>query len=272
MASKTSTQTFSLTVKLTAFSLLIWLTGCMQSPIIATIAQPAPTVRQLTTADCLNHDTTADAFCNAQAAMLLASTVRFEIYNWWIQQDGVGAVKRYGVGHGTVKDGRYLVTHNHFSSVAYGGERPESASLVLFNADGEQIALLSGIELKAVEISAETLIIDFGDVNGQGYFDTLNIPSASFAPDNTVLIESNEVVAQINWDDTRSFIDWTKIRTVENEDGVLTVVLDNEIVAGASGGGIFLNGQHIANNWKSVQLLGAAGELVDAYSVAALND
>jgi negative regulator of sigma E activity len=40
---------------------------------------------------------------------------------------------------------------------------------------------------------------------------------------------------------------------------------------GASGGGVFWNGNHIAINWQTVRLLEEDGEVLEQFSTVALN-
>jgi hypothetical protein len=43
------------------------------------------------------------------------------------------------------------------------------------------------------------------------------------------------------------------------------------VLGGASGGGIFWNGYHIANNWTLVEMIGADGTILRQMTTAALN-
>jgi hypothetical protein len=57
--------------------------------------------------------------------------------------------------------------------------------------------------------------------------------------------------------------------TVEN--GVPRIVLADGAMAGASGGGIFWDGYHIANNWRVKRILDSIGERSSQITTAALN-
>ncbi len=135
--------------------------------------------------------------------------------------------------------------------------------------------VLQGIPEAAVSQPAhdeegQTLILDFGELGGQGLFDLFGVPSAHFDTGRT--IPAGADVAQVNWDGGRARIDWVPVRESRTEDGVSILVLPNELLRGASGGGIFYNGRHVANNWSTSRVEGAVtGSVIDSYSVAAVN-
>ena len=55
------------------------------------------------------------AQCRAQEDAILAATVRLAIHGWIEIEDGYDVIRIPGtISHGTVIDGRYLLTHNHF--------------------------------------------------------------------------------------------------------------------------------------------------------------
>ncbi|MDJ0756587.1 MAG: hypothetical protein QNJ45_23840 [Ardenticatenaceae bacterium] len=247
------------------YCFLLWMFGLMIAALILayqvlnrttsvlTFAYPGSTqpLRRLPAPEILS-ETQAKA-----AAALLASTVRLEI-------DGAG------ISHGTVMNGRYLVTHNHFSSnmTAYPAE---GRVFSLYRTDGRP--LINHSPLTKIAVVAEDqkmLVLDFGEFEGQGYFDLLGVPSAAF--DTSTQLAAGAEVAQLNWDGYVAHIDWIIVREVREERGVAILVLDNALQPGASGGGIFYGGRHIANNWSTNHIEEVfSGEVVDAYSVAMLN-
>ena len=217
------------------------------------------------------HPTTARAHNQlAVEQTILASTLRFEMRSGMIFQNGAGLLKLWGVGHGTVKQGRYLVTHNHFDSIVFSdelGNMSETLSLSFYKADGSLLTHLTNHPATA-QFVGETVIFDFG----AGFFDRLGVPSATFVSNAQGLIRPNATVAQINWNQSRAFVEWTTVRSVTVRDGISVIELDNAVIKGASGGGIFLNGQHIANNWKVISISNAnSGVVSDSFTVAALN-
>jgi hypothetical protein len=72
---------------------------------------------------------------------ILKATVRFYIETWVVNAGDAGYDIDYSSGHGTVKDGRYLVTHNHFNvplSIRPRDGEPELyTTLILANSRGE---------------------------------------------------------------------------------------------------------------------------------------
>ncbi|MDJ0752141.1 MAG: hypothetical protein QNJ45_01380 [Ardenticatenaceae bacterium] len=197
---------------------------------------------------------------SAEEDALLATAVRLHIH---------GA----GVSHGTVMAGRYLVTHNHFPfdlSQITTNPTEQFKSFSLYRADGRPLIDHSPLtNIVVISEKAETLVLDFGKFGDQGFFDFLGVPSAQFAHDKK--ITAGFEVAQLNWNGQQAYIIWVKVREVLLLDGVPTIVLESTLAEGASGGGIFLNGQHVANNWSTVTIE-ESGQVIDIYSRAARND
>lgn len=187
---------------------------------------------------------------------ILASTLRIEISTWMMYVEDHGYVSYSGDGHGTVIDGRHLVTHNHFQAplldLMADDENSELATVTLYMADGQQ--LWQG-PLTAMDVAfedSETLLFEFQDKNGRGLFETLGVPSAEFEvlPQNSVQLGTE--VAQINWDNRQAHVQWTKVEAITKEGDTLVIRLSDCLVPGSSGGGIFMDGVHIANNWSKV--------------------
>ncbi len=78
-------------------------------------------------------------------------------------------------------------------------------------------------------------------------------------------------VAQIDWDGRTTRVDWVPVREVTLESGVPRLKLDDGAMVGASGGGIFFQGQHIANNWRVEEQIDASGAVVGQFTTVALN-
>jgi hypothetical protein len=118
----------------------------------------------------------------------------------------------------------------------------------------------------------ETLVLDFGTKsNGQGYFEWLGMTSASFMGWQDVPLQPGDEVAQIDHDGEHSFITWTRVNEVITNDGVPRITMQNDLIGGASGGGVFWNGFHIANSWGIIEHVGEDGQVYLRTSVAALN-
>lgn len=214
--------------------------------------------------------------CETLEQQIMDSVVRLE-YRLGDEIDGSGRPKR--ISHGTIKDGRYLVIHNHFVNPLEHQQDSldgEMNSLAVYKANGRLLYMHTGASTIAVAAEEEeTLVLDFGvKDNGQGFFDWLAVPSAPFKSWQEVSLKPGDEVAQVNYDGQKTFLTWTTIVDVEEDDGVPRIVVSNGLSHGASGGGVFWNGHHIANNWINWELLETAGEggnVVAQASIAALN-
>lgn len=208
-------------------------------------------------------------------ARILSSTVRFQVNYWGVKSDESGYMIESTIGHGTVKDGRYLVTHNHFSEPF--SKNPDVnaqdiyAQVRLYSAGGIELAELSGKEVTIVLQDEETLILDFKERNGVGLFEALGLSSADFTAPGSLTLEPGTKVAQIDWDGTASRVDWTTVQAATNKNGVSRLVISDGLMPGASGGGVFINGYHLANNWTTVEEIDNTGAIVNQYSTAAID-
>lgn len=225
-------------------------------------SQPvAPEV--IPTPSCADPTPEIMADCQAQAEIILASTVRLEIH-------GQGG----GIGHATVVGGRYLITHNHYpvsgDALGRGGDGLVSAVSV-FKNNGDIVlvkAPLAYFTVAAVE--PEAMVLDFQTYGGVGFFDSLGVPSIEsrswgneFGP--------GAVVAQVDWDGSKANVIWSQVTAV-NTNSVTYIELDSFVEQGASGGGVFQNGVHVGNNWSRLTDKDAdSGEVLRQYSVAAVN-
>jgi hypothetical protein len=54
-------------------------------------------------------------------------------------------------------------------------------------------------------------------------------------------------------------------------DDVPRLILSSQLLKGASGGGVFWNGNHIAINWQAVRFLTEDGEVLEQFSTVVLN-
>ncbi|MCP4417749.1 MAG: hypothetical protein GY805_14085 [Chloroflexi bacterium] len=114
--------------------------------------------------------------------------------------------------------------------------------------------------------------MDFCELGGKGLFSIFDIPSAEFNNWQSLSLAPGMEVAQINWDNETAHVQWVNIKSVTTNVGTPRIELNNGVIKGASGGGIFRDGTHIGNNWTSstVQEVNG-GTVVDAFSAAALN-
>ncbi len=204
------------------------------------------------------------AGCQAQAERILASTVRLEFH-------GPG-----DIGHATVIGGRYLITHNHYSvsgeALSRGGDGLVSAVSVL-KANGNVILLNAPLSyFSVVLIAPEVLVLDFREYSGVGFFDSLGVPSAEIGVWGSFNVQPGSEVAQIDWDGTTARVVWVRVASVHPEGDAPTIELDSFVEHGASGGGVFYNGFHIANNWsRKTDQNAQTGEILRKSSLAVLN-
>lgn len=205
------------------------------------------------------------AGCRAQADRILASTARLEFH-------GSGG----GIGHATIIGGRYLVTHNHYpvsgEALSRGGDGLISAVSVL-KANGDVILLQAPLSYFSVALIApEALVLDFHEYSGVGFFDSVGVPSVESGLLTSVNLQPGNEVAQIDWDMTTARVVWTRVTAVHTENDTPYLELDSYVEQGASGGGVFYNGIHIANNWsRNIDRQAETGEVLRQYSLAALN-
>ena len=207
--------------------------------------------------------------CEEMEQTILSATLRIEIKTWIIYLENRGWSSLFSNGHGTVMDGRYLLTHNHFRLPLL---ELMADDISLYTADGSLLWQGPLTTAAVVYDDSETLLLEFVERNGQGLFQSLGIPSADFATGESPQASPGATVAQINWDSERAYVQWTQVEAVNREAGTPVVQLADCIIGGSSGGGIFLDGKHIANNWSRSR--GCVEESADEsqlYSKAALN-
>ena len=215
--------------------------------------------------------------CAAMEQAILEATVRIALHGWVEVETGYEVERINGtIGHATVVDGRYLITHNHFgvplsqvltyNRYALG----EFTGVSVFRLDGSAVLDQAPIEsFVVVSEQGETAVLDFG----QGFFTHLGLRSAKVASETAVALQSGMEVAQVDWDrQGHTQVVWTKIDTIYAENNLPLMQVQHFIELGASGGGVFINGIHIGNNWGRItetnQLTGQASQNL---SLVALN-
>ena len=126
---------------------------------------------------------------------------------------------------------------------------------------------------KVVSEVGETVVLDFGLIEGQGFFTQAGLVSAELATSNTLALQQGIEVAQIDWDDEwNTRVIWTTIEDIAVQNRLPVAQVDHFIKLGASGGGVFLDGVHIGNSWsRTLQTDANSGALVDEFSLVALN-
>jgi hypothetical protein len=143
----------------------------------------------------------------------------------------------------------------------------------VYTANGEPLWLEAPVALVSIAAEdAETLVLDFGNYGSEGLFAAFGLSSAEFRSWESLTLHSGQEVAQINWDGKTAHVDWVKVQTVITEHGTPRLEFANFVTPGASGGGVFWNGYHIANTWARESVRNVhSGAILRRYSVAALN-
>jgi hypothetical protein len=238
------------------------------------VSAEAPTLSALAgELDIAGHQSdAADAAARRKAEeQILRSTVRIYIETWTVKPDDSGYDVGATVSHATLKDGRFLVTHNHFSAPLAdqsAGTDPIYAVVTLANSDGQALFRGPLSDFVLIWKDPQTLVIRHKD---DGLFEKLGFVSAEFEDWSAVPLKPGLEVAQVDWDGETTRVDWTTIQEVDVDDGVPRLVLADGVTLGASGGGVFWQGKHIANNWLLVQELGSSGEFLDTATKVALD-
>jgi hypothetical protein len=212
--------------------------------------------------------------CDELETQILASTVRLEWHVWMEKDEGGEYTPIDGsAGHATIKEGRYLVTHNH-SVISLSDPKSGMLTTVsVFTANGKPLWLDAPVEFVSTAAEdVETLVLDFGNYGSKGLFAAFGLSSAEFRSWESLALHSGEEVAQINWDGKTAHVDWVKVQTIITEHGMPRLELANFVMPGASGGGVFWHGYHIANTWTRESVRNVhSGAVLRRYSVAALN-
>lgn len=203
---------------------------------------------------------------------ILKSTVRFMVQSWVVRPDETGYDVDTTLGHGTVMNGRYLVTHNHFDVplgiLSREGDEGSYAVVFLYDSQGQPLYKGPLSEFQLAQKDVETLVFAHKDAN---FFQNLGFASAQIADGQSLPLEPGLKVAQVDWDGQTARVDWVQVQEVILDDGVPRLILDDGVTPGASGGGVFWQGLHVANNWHLWEKIDGSGMVVEAKSAVALN-
>ncbi len=189
---------------------------------------------------------------------ILDTTVRIVFHGSIEIDDGYDTIQINGtISHGTVIDGRYLLTHNHFgiplSQIQiYNRHANKSFTGVsVYRLDGTAVIENASMDVfRVANESNESVLLDFGTVTGQGFFAQAGIKSAKIGASTNGRLRPHTEIGLIDWDgQTNSLVVWVQVKAIYQDDGQTFVQADHFIELGASGGGVFLNNQHIGNNW-----------------------
>jgi hypothetical protein len=199
--------------------------------------------------------------CREIEQEILAETVRIAFHGWLDIENGYDVERIWGtISHATVVDGRYLLTHNHFgiplSQVQTYNRHVNGGfqGVSVYKLDGTAILDHASLDsFVVISEKGETVMLDFGLESGVGVFEQAGVGSAEVVNSDMVKLSRGKEVAQIDWDgEGHTTVIWAEIVTVYPGNGTPKAQIDHLIELGASGGGVFLNGKHIGNNYGRV--------------------
>jgi hypothetical protein len=248
--------------------------ACLALLILGALLPLAPALARSTAkpAACKEPQPGNARFCRELEQQILSSTVRFTLKAWVTKPDGAGYQADYSTGHGTVLDGRYLVTHNHIhiplSDEDADGRAAYGLRIFLYDSSGQLRFQGSFNDFKTVVAVGETQVLMHKD---EGFFEALGFRSARFGAWGSPPFESGMEVAQVDWDGAVTRVDWVEVKDVVLEGGTPQLVLADGVRPGASGGGIFLQGVHLANNFQYQAKIDESDRVFDEVTIAALN-
>lgn len=199
--------------------------------------------------------------CQEIEAAILGATVRITFHGWIEIENGYEVETIHGtISHATVVNGRYLLTHNHFgiplsqvqiyNRYANGGFQ----GISIHRLNGTAVLEYAPLDVfEVIEEKGETVLLDFGTVAGVGFFTNAGLNSAEVASSDPTTLGPGLQVAQVDWDrQGNTTVEWGQIINVYSKDGLPMALVDNFIEKGSSGGGLYLNGRLIGNNWAQI--------------------
>lgn len=207
--------------------------------------------------------------------LMREATVRLAVETWLVHEGERGYTILKSEGHGTVVNGRFLITHNHHTiplSLSETGLDPDIYTrLFIFNTDGELINTLPFTDFQIGLREPQMLLLVYVGEKSETPFGTVGLGVEQVLAGTAVLLEPGVEIAQIDWDGSSTHVDWTVVTAVYPQHIPPCLELDHQPQFGASGGGIFWLGQHIGNTWLKGSRSSAANGTICQYSKAALN-
>lgn len=205
--------------------------------------------------------------------VMLEATVQLAVETWLVNEGEHGYTILKSEGHGTVVNGRFLITHNHHTiplSLSETGLDPDIYTrLFISNSAGDLINVLPLTDFQIALREPQMLLLAYAGHKSELPFGTagLNVEQIGTATG----LEPGVELAQIDWDGGRTYVVWTRVTAVHQQNNPPCLELNNGTQLGASGGGIFWQGQHIGNSWLKGSRTGTANGATCQYSKAALN-
>lgn len=204
--------------------------------------------------------------------LMLEATVRLALETWLVNEGERGYTILKSEGHGTVVNGRFLITHNHHTiplSLSETGLDPDVYSrLFIFNSAGEQVNILPLTDFQIGLREPQMLLLVYVGEPEDLPFGTAGLGVEQVG---TAVPSKGSEIAQIDWDGHTTHVDRTAVTAVYPPYDPPCLELASQPQPGASGGGIFWQGQHIGNTWLKGSRSSAASGTSCQYSKAALN-
>lgn len=205
--------------------------------------------------------------------LMLNATVRLAAETWLVNEGEYGYTILRSEGHGTVVNGRFLITHNHHTiplSLSETGFDPDIYTrLFIFNPAGDLINILPLTDFQIALREPQTLLLTYVGQKSDLPFGTVGLIVEQLGTAGG--LQPGDEVAQINWDGKITSVEWTQVTAVHLQHDPPCLELAHETQLGASGGAIFWEGKHIGNNWlKGIKVSGQTGQSCQ-YSKAILN-
>lgn len=207
--------------------------------------------------------------------LMLEATVRLAVETWLVNEGERGYTILKSEGHGTVVNGRFLITHNHHTiplSLSETGFDPDIYTrLLVFNAAGDLVNILPLTDFQIALREPQTLLLAYVGDKTDSPFGTMGLKVEQVQVGTAVLLEPDAEVAQINWDGQTTWVEWPRVTAVYPQHEPPCMELASQPQLGASGGGIFWQGQHIGNTWLKGIRTGEANGGTCQYSKVVLN-
>jgi hypothetical protein len=195
--------------------------------------------------------------CRTVENAILASTVRIVLHGAIEIENGNGVDRIEGsISHATVIDGRYLKTHNHFgvplSKLPLYCRHANGclSGISIYRYDGSVVLNHGSLDrFVVISESDDTTLLDFGQLHGIDYFTSAGLSSATVTRQTVTYAPKGTEVALVDWDGFKhSRVVWAQVAVECKSDETLQMWVNHYIELGASGGGVFQDGQYIGNN------------------------
>lgn len=207
---------------------------------------------------------------------ILSTTVRLHLRSWIPRRGGSSYEVVNSLAHATVKGGCCLVTHNHFDIPLPLGTGAHKAGpytdITITDWRGKRVFRAPLADFIVVYKGEEVLVLALAEEQNSCWLEDLGFQSAHFSLPKQIDLQSGMKVAQVDWDGRCTRIDWTVANDFAETEHSRVLKLEDPIRLGASGGGIFYNGSHIANNWMLTRGLDNDGKTIFEHSFAISND